>query len=868
MQGFEDGDAGLLGTQVVVQENDFREFFGLDGLEGFFGGGEVANLVFIPQPRLDELSPDSIILDKPEERLHLTKVQPKSVLLCGMAKPLLIVESPTKARTIMRLLKGKYEVLASQGHVRDLPEKGLAVEITPDKQFIPVYALLPQKKAIVENLKSAVSKAEAVWLATDEDREGEAIAWHLCQTLGLDPAKPIRITFHEITERALQNALKNPRPISMNLVNAQQARRILDRLVGYKLSPLLWRAFPQAKGSSSNKARKPSALSAGRVQSAALRLIVEREEAIHNHQPALSIEGRILVEAAQPFWAKLVKPTFTRLAEAQAALSALVGRKLRITDIQKKEHLEHPPAPFTTSTLQQEAQRKLGFSIRRTMTTAQALYEKGYITYMRTDSTHLAPEALKGIHEVIRQTFGESYLHPRDHTGKKQAFAQEAHEAIRPTDPTQSEVGDTPDEKRLYQLIWSRTLASQMKPARYEKTRILLEPEPPSMPLFVFSAEGERLVFDGFRRLYQTPREDAEETPFPALSKAQLYPWKELILREKWSPPPSRFTEGTLVKELEERGIGRPSTYVPTIETLFKRDYIRRENVSTHLPSYREIHLAASGNIEEKTITPAPREEKNKLVPTDLGFLVTRFLVRHFPDIVDYDFTREMEEQLDLIASAEAEWQDVIRKFYEQFEPKIKNLPADPDLRQRLLGHDPVSQKPVYGRYGRYGPYLQLGEDTDPEKRRANVPPDKRLETLSLEEALTLLSFPRTLGTHEGLPIEVHQGPYGYYLKYNGKNYKIPPAFSPFSLSLEEAMEIISGQVSKNSGVIKQFPEKGIEVRMGRYGLFFTHEGKNYSLPKGIRPEEITLALCEAILARRQSEKLPKRAARASREAK
>ena len=785
-----------------------------------------------------------------------------------MAKPLLIVESPTKAQTIRRLLKGKYEVLASQGHVRDLPEKGLAVEITPDRQFIPVYTLLPQKKTIVDNLKSAVSKAEAVWLATDEDREGEAIAWHLCQALGLDPAKPLRITFHEITERALQNALKKPRPISMSLVNAQQARRILDRLVGYKLSPLLWRAFPQAKGSSSNKARKPSALSAGRVQSAALRLVVEREEAIHNHQPTLSIEGRILVEAAQPFWAKLVKPTFTQLAEARAALATLVGRQLRITDIQQKESLEHPPAPFTTSTLQQEAQRKLGFSIRRTMTTAQALYEKGHITYMRTDSTHLAPEALKVIHEVIRQTFGESYLQPRDHSRKKQAFAQEAHEAIRPTDPTQSEIGDTPDEKRLYQLIWSRTLASQMKAARYEKTRILLEPEPPTTPLFVFSAEGARLVFDGFRRLYQTPREDTDETPFPALAKDQLYPWKELIVREKWNPPPSRFTEGTLVKELEERGIGRPSTYVPTIETLFRRDYIRRENVSTPLPAYREIHLSASGNLEETTITPPPREEKNKLVPTDLGFLVTRFLVKYFPEIVDYDFTREMEEQLDQTASNEADWQDVIRNFYEQFAPKVEKLPTDPDLKQRLLGYDPVSQKPVYGRYGRYGPYLQLGEDSDPQKRRANLPPDKRLETLSLEEALTLLSFPRTIGTYEGLPIEVHHGPYGYYLKYNGKNHKIPPAFSPFSLSVEEAVEIISGQVPKGSGVIKQFPEKGIEVRMGRYGLFFTHEGKNYSLPKGVRPEEVTLELCEAVLSRRQDEKAPKRPARASQKRK
>jgi DNA topoisomerase-1 len=779
-----------------------------------------------------------------------------------MGKPLLIVESPTKARTITRLLKGKYEVLASQGHVRDLPEKGLAVEITPDKQFIPVYELLPKKKAIVEKLKSAVSKADSVWLATDEDREGEAIAWHLCQALGINPEEPIRITFHEITERALQNALKNPRPISMSLVNAQQARRILDRLVGYKLSPLLWRAFPRAKGSSS---KKPTALSAGRVQSAALRLIVEREEAIYHHQPTLSIEGRILVEAASPFWAKLVKPAFAQLSEAQALCSALVGRQLRITDIQKKEHQENPPPPFTTSTLQQEAQRKLGFSIRRTMMAAQALYEKGHITYMRTDSTHLAPEALRAIHEVIRQAFGENYLQPRDHSGKKQAFAQEAHEAIRPTDPSQREAGDTPDEKRLYQLIWSRTLASQMKPARYEKTRILLEADPPTNPPLVFSAEGERLVFEGFRRLYQIPREETEETPFPDLSKGQLYPWKEFILREKWSSPPTRYTEGTLVKELEERGIGRPSTYVPTIETLFRRNYIRRETVQTPLPAYRELHLFPSGQIEETSITPPPREEKNKLLPTDLGFLVTRFLSRHFPEIVDYDFTREMEEQLDHIASERADWQEVIRKFYEQFEPKVERLPTDPDLRQRLLGYDPVSQKPVYARYGKYGPYLQLGEDTDPEKRRANLPPNKRLETLSLEEALTLLSFPRLIGMHEGHPVEVHQGPYGYYLKYMGKNYKIPASYSPFSLSLEEAVEILTGNAVRSAGIVKQFPEKGIEVRMGRYGLFFTYGGKSYSLPKGTKVEGVTLELCEEVLARRQGEDSGKRPVRAVR---
>jgi len=769
-----------------------------------------------------------------------------------MAKSLIIVESPTKARTITRLLKGRYEVLASQGHVRDLPQKGLSIEITADKRFIPIYATLPQKKSLIDTLRDSVQKASSVWIATDEDREGEAIAWHLCQALGIDPEKSIRIAFHEITERALKEALASPRPISMALVNAQQARRVLDRLVGYKLSPLLWRNFPKAGKTAKGQSQKASALSAGRVQSAALRLIVAREEAIQTHQPTLSVEGRLLIAAETPFWAKLLRPRYATLAHAQKALQALQNRRLRITDIQKKEVRENPPAPFTTSTLQQEAQRRLGFAIRRTMATAQALYEKGFITYMRTDSTHLAPEALTAIHKAIRERFGEAYLQPRNHSGNKQALAQEAHEAIRPTDLTQADAGETPDEKKLYQLIWRRTLASQMKSALYEKTRVLLLPEPPIEPPVEFVAEGERLLFEGFRRLYDTVREAEEEVPFPDLKKDQLYGWQELILSEKWSAPPARYTEGTLVKELEEKGIGRPSTYVPTLETLFRRDYVRREAIATPLPAYKEVRLLPSGESTIKTLTPPPREEKNKLVPTDLGILVTRFLEKHFADIVDYDFTREIEKDLDQIAANAQDWQTVIRRFYEQFEPKVENIDIDPDLRQRMIGYDPVSQKPVYGRYGRYGPYLQLGEEADPEKRRANLPANKRMETISLEEALQLLSFPRKVGEHQGQSIEVHQGPYGFYLKWGGKNFRLPATYSPYSLTIEEAICAIESPPSRKDA-LKRFPEKGIEVLSGRYGLYFTYQGQNYSLPKGLSVEAITPELCERILTKKQN---------------
>lgn len=779
-----------------------------------------------------------------------------------MAKPLIIVESPTKAKTITRLLKGRYEVLASQGHVRDLPKRGLSIEITPEKVFIPRYELLPTKQAILNQLKRAVHQASEVWLATDEDREGEAIAWHICEALKLDKDKPLRITFHEITERALKEALARPRAIAMSLVNAQQARRLLDRIVGYELSPLLWRAFPAAKGPS----KKPSALSAGRVQSAALRLIVERERAIQQHQPNYSIEAQILLQTPTPLWAKLHKPTFDNLQTAQKALMALLGRRLRLKSRQQKQHAERPQPPFTTSTLQQEAQRRLGFSISRTMRTAQALYEKGLITYMRTDSTHLAPEARPAIYAVIQHLFGEAYLEPHDYSQKKAQFAQEAHEAIRPTDPNLETAGDTPDEEKLYHLIWSRTLASQMKPALYEKTRLTFEPEPPTDPLLTFLAEGEVLLFEGYLKAYRATPNELKET-LPPLQENALYEWTLLELQEKFTPPPLRYTEGTLVRELEERGIGRPSTYVPTLETLFKRSYVRRGTIQTPLPPYQLIRIKPNGEITTQTVSPPPREEKNKLIPTDLGILVTQFLLEHFPEIVDYDFTSQVEHELDLIAANQVDWQTVLRKFYEQFAPKVAQTPLQTkNLRQRLLGYDPVSSRPVYACYGKHGPYLQLGENTDPDVRRAALPAGKRLDTITLEEALTLLSFPRELGLYQNKPVELRYGPYGFYLKYDGKNYKLPPTLKPYSLSLEEAITILTQPETGNT--LKSFPEAGIVVRNGRYGPYFTYQGQNYSL-KGIDLATLTPERCLEIVAQKSASapkstaaRLPKQAAK------
>lgn len=771
------------------------------------------------------------------------------------AKPLLIVESPTKAQTIRRLLGESYAVTASQGHVRDLPQKGkgLTIRKTADgHRFQPTYTILPKKEAIVQKVKAEVAEAPQVWLATDEDREGEAIAWHLATLLGLDPQAPIRITFHEITRRALEAALQNPRPINTHLVEAQQARRILDRIVGYEVSPLLWRIFPQKKGQ--------SALSAGRVQSVALRLLVEREREIAHFVPESTLAAEVTLATEPAFKANLIEPKLSDLNEATVLLQALIGRQLLVRSVEKKQRRRGPSAPFTTSTLQQEAQRRLGFSLQRTMRAAQSLYEKGLITYMRTDSVHLAPEAVQAIHAALRERFGPKSVQPRSWEGRRALHAQEAHEAIRPTDPTRERAGDTPDEEKLYQLIWRRTLASQMPDAIYEETTLRLEADPPTHPLLTFTATGRVLQRPGFLVLYGY--EEEEEPPtLPALKVGDRLEWKQLRLWERFSAPLPRYTEGTLVKELESRGIGRPSTYAPTVEVLFKRGYIQRENVRVPRPPYQEVLLFPDGRTEATLHKPAPELQKNKLLPTELGIRVADFLVEQFPEIFDYDFTARVEEQLDQIAAAQLDWQQMLDAFYERFTVNLSEVQENRRaLQHRLLGYHPVLQKPIHLHMGRNGPFLALAEKGDPDYKTASVPSSWDLRTLSLEKALELLAFPRTVGSYEGEAIIITSGPYGYYLKHAGKNYPILPGMSPFSLSEVEAIEAIEAKRQSGSKVLRSFPEAQIEVVQGRFGPYLRYPGGTCSLPKGTNLATLTAEQCQALIAAQEEKKKKPRA--------
>lgn len=772
--------------------------------------------------------------------------------MANKAKPLLIVESPTKAQTIRRLLGQAYEVTASQGHVRDLPEKGMGLSIEKSEKgyvFTPTYTLLPKKAPIIQKIRQQVAEASSVWLATDEDREGEAIAWHLCHLLEIDPTQPVRITFHEITRRALQEALKSPRPINQNLVNAQQARRLLDRIVGYEISPLLWRTFP--------KSQKGSALSAGRVQSVALRLLVEREREIAQFRPEAILIAEIFLATEPAFKATLHNPPLKNKEEALSLLQRLVGRLLQVNKLEKKPRRRNPPPPFTTSTLQQEAQRRLGFSLSRTMRTAQSLYEKGLITYMRTDSTHLAPEALQAIHAALRERFGPQAVQPRTWE-KKSLHAQEAHEAIRPTDPSVENAGDTPDEQKLYALIWRRTLASQMREALYEETLVELLPEPATEPLLTFVAKGRLLTEPGFLALYGYAADEEEEATLPPLREGQRLPWQQVRLWEKFSTPPPRYTEGTLVKELEERGIGRPSTYAPTVETLFKRAYIQRREVRVPRPPYEEILLMPDGQLHRSRQTPPPDVQKNKLLPTELGMRVVDFLVARFPDIMDYDFTAKVEAELDQIANAELDWQAMLNAFYERFTAELTQAQATRETAtHKLLGYHPVSGKPITLRASRNGPYIAIGEKGDPDYRTASVPDTFSTETLTLEDALLLLSFPREVGTYEGAPIGIYSGPYGYYLKHNGQNYPLLPGFSPFSLTEEEAIQCIEARRAgqKSFAPLKTFPDAGIEILPGRYGPYIRYAGQNYAIPKGFSPAELTLEDCQNIIAQHQNKK-------------
>jgi DNA topoisomerase-1 len=676
-------------------------------------------------------------------------------------KNLLIVESPAKARTIEKYLGKDFTVKASYGHIRDLPKGDQAVDI--EHGYRPTYEIPEDKQSVVKDLQSDAQKAEQVWLATDEDREGEAISWHLAEVLNLSEEQQRRIVFHEITKPAIQQAIQQPRKIDMNLVNAQQARRVLDRIVGFELSPILWR-----------KVR--SGLSAGRVQSVAVRLIVEREREIMQFEPEafFRVRAKLYPEEGNVFQAELSKRLQT-IGAAQDLLDAAREATFKVASLEKKPVKRKPAPPFTTSTLQQEAGRKLSFPVGLTMRAAQSLYEAGHITYMRTDSVNLSQQARNDMERVIKQQFGEQYHKHRNFQTKNEG-AQEAHEAIRPTDFGARNVGKDDAERKLYDLIWKRAVASQMADAELERTIVKVDIDNPQRPdLPQLTATGEIIKFEGFLKLYLESKDedDAEENVqglLPALREGQALNLQEMNATERFTQPPSRYTESSLVKKLEQLQIGRPSTYAPTISTIQKRNYVAQEDREGRERRYRILALN-NGQVEQTEATEITGRERNKLFPTDLGMLVTDFLLEHFENVMSYSFTAEVEDDFDKIASGNERWQEMIDHFYRVFHPKVEQTAeqAERASGERPLGEDPETGKPVIARMGRYGPLVQIGTQDDPEKRFAGLRKNQRLETVTLAEALKLFELPRTVGRYEEHPITANVGRFGPYVFHRDK---------------------------------------------------------------------------------------------------
>jgi DNA topoisomerase-1 len=748
-----------------------------------------------------------------------------------MAKHLLIVESPAKAKTIEKYLGDDYQVEASMGHIRDLPKGNGAIDTEHD--FEPKYEVSSDKREVVNKLKRLAKTAQKVWLATDEDREGEAISWHLLQELGLDLHNTPRIVFHEITKPAIQQAISNPRSLDMNLVHAQQARRVLDRLVGFELSPILWQKL------------KPG-LSAGRVQSVAVRLIVEREREIMDFQSRgfFRVVGTFEV-AGKKLQAEL-KERFDTEAEARAFLEACRTASFVVADVQKKPAKRTPAAPFTTSTLQQEAARKLGYSVAQTMSLAQALYENGHITYMRTDSLNLSETALAASQQAIVQEYGERY-HKRRTYKTKTAGAQEAHEAIRPTDLARRALPDMGrNENRLYELIWKRAVASQMADAELEKTTITVDIQGAgSQPQL--QATGEVITFDGFMKLYLEHKDEEEESEtqglLPPLQVGQVLQLEQLTATERFTRASARYNEASLVKKLEELGIGRPSTYAPTISTIQKREYVVKENREGTVRSYQELTLA-QGQVKQQQKTENTGAEKMKLFPTDLGMLVTDFLVEYFPDVFDYSFTAKVEQDFDHIATGGVQWNEMIRRFYGPFHERVNVTKASANRAtgERELGVDPQTGKPLLVRMGKYGPLVQIGEGDDPEKRFASLQKNQRLETITFAEALDLFRLPRTVGTYEGKDVVAAIGRFGPYIRHNSKFVSIPKDLSPLEITPEQAIALIDAKRQADSErLVKDFSEQnGVQVLKGRYGIYLAYSGKNYKIPKDEQIEAIT----------------------------
>ncbi len=819
-----------------------------------------------------------------------------------MAKNLVIVESPAKAKTIEKFLGKDFKVSSSFGHIADLPSKELGVDV--DGDFTPKYIISSDKKALVKELKSLSKKAEMVWLASDEDREGEAIAWHLAEELGLKEDKTKRIVFHEITKSAILKAIENPRQIDYNLVNAQQARRVLDRLVGYELSPVLWR---KVKGG----------LSAGRVQSVAVRLIVEREREIEAFTPVRSyrIDAEFITSEGNKFKAKLPKNFETEVA-AREFLKKNVNASYKVSDLIKKPAKKSPAAPFTTSTLQQEAARKLYFSVGKTMTIAQRLYEAGLITYMRTDSVNLSNDAKEAAEKEISNQYGSEYSKPRNYKGKSKG-AQEAHEAIRPTDMSRKSIDGDYDQGRLYDLIWKRTIASQMSDAQLERTNVKIGINGSEAISEHFTANGEMIKFDGFLKVYLEGtdfEEEEQEGMLPKLTVGNPLDNKYITATERFTRPPYRFTEASLVKQLEELGIGRPSTYAPTISTIINRNYVEKGTIEGVERKYLQLTLQENG-IEDNTLTETIGSDKGKLVPTDIGLIVNDFLVEHFSSILDYNFTAKVEQDFDDIADGKEEWKQMMKDFYGKFHPRVEDVSANAEREsgERTLGEDPVSGKPVLVRLGKFGPMAQIGAPDDDEKRFVSLRPDQQLHLVTFEEVMDLFKLPKSLGVYDAEEVEVSNGRFGPYIRFGKKFISLPKGMDPLEVDMETAKELIEEKkradapiyvyedlpVQKGTGrfgpfikwnnmfinvnkkydfdnlsnadieqliedkkqkeidkLINEWPDEGIRLEKARWGRFNLIKGKTkIELPKTTKAEKITLEEALAIIEKKAPKK-------------
>ena len=769
-----------------------------------------------------------------------------------MAKNLVIVESPAKAKTIEGYLGKDFVVKSSMGHIRDLAKGNDSVDI--DNDFAPKYEVSPSSKKVVTELKGLAKRAETVWLATDEDREGEAISWHLMEALNLKPAQTKRIVFSEITKPAILKAIESPRTVDADLVNAQQARRILDRLVGFELSPVLWRKI------------RPS-LSAGRVQSVGVRIIVDREREIDGHTAKSSFRvvghfntGSAVVKAA-------CNKNFISEAEAQAFLEACSGASHEVSSIETKPSTKKPAAPFTTSTLQQEASRKLSFSVSRTMGVAQRLYEAGRITYMRTDSTNLSDVALEAAEQEIGKKFGPEYANKRTYASKSKG-AQEAHEAIRPTDLSASTIDASREEQRLYELIYKRTLASQMADAKLDKTVAKISVSGRDE---VFVARGEVITFEGFLKLYLegTDDDDApDETTkdmLPAMKEGQSMSRDTIVATERFSKHPPRYTEASLVKRLEELGIGRPSTYASTIDVMQKRGYVVKEDRDGTPRNYRILTLAGA-SVSAETATENAGQERGKLFPTDIGLVVNDFLLEHFENILDYNFTADVEGEFDVIARGQLDWRAMLKRFYAPFKETVDTTMehAERASGERILGVHPESGAQILCRIGRYGPMAQIGGPDDEDKQYASLLPGQSIETLTLEEALDLFKLPRTLGEHEGKKVTAAIGRFGPYVRFDGKfvSLKADDGDNPYTITLERALELIKAKLEADAkALIKVFEEDDtVRVLNGRYGPYIKAGRTNAKIPKDEKPEDLTWTRVQELI--EEAKNRPKRGRR------